>query len=116
LVDLVILCAGAPSAIEQAFNSVDRGGTILVFASAEEGFKIPLSINEFFWKNEVALLSSYAANPREHLKALELIKDKKVKVKDMITHRFGLSDIQKGFDLVREARRSLKVIIEPQIK
>ena len=62
----------------------------------------------------MSVLSSYAANPKEHLKALELIKDKKVKVKDMITHRFGLGDIQKGFDLVREASSSLKVIIEPQ--
>ena len=62
----------------------------------------------------MSVLSSYAANPSEHLKALELIKDKKVKVKDMITHRFGLGDIQKGFDLVREASSSLKVIIEPQ--
>ncbi len=114
LADLVILCASARSAFEQAFNSVDRGGTILVFASAEEGFKIALPINEFFWKNEITLLSSYAANPEEHLKALDLISSKKVNVKDMVTHRFALGDIQKGFNLVREAKESIKVIIEPQ--
>ncbi len=114
--NLVILCAGARSAFEQAFKSVDRGGTILVFASAEEGFNFPLPINEFFWKNEVTILSSYAANPEEHRDALELIGGGKVNVKDMITHRFGLGDIQKGFDLVRDPKESIKVIIQPQIK
>jgi len=113
LADLVILCAGAGSVFEQAFKSVDRGGTILVFASAEEGFKFSLPINEFFWRNEMSVISSYAANPKEHVNALELIGSRKVNVKDMITHRFGLKDIQKGFKLVREAKKSIKVIIEP---
>ncbi|MDP2911280.1 MAG: alcohol dehydrogenase catalytic domain-containing protein, partial [Candidatus Omnitrophota bacterium] len=65
--DLVILCTGAKQAIEQALKSVGRGGTILIFASTEEGLTFPLSINEFFWKNEVTLTSSYAGNPQEHL-------------------------------------------------
>jgi len=113
--DLVILCTGAKPAIEQTLKSVGRGGTVLIFASTEEGLVFSLSINEFFWKNEVTLVSSYAANPKEHMDALELIRDKKVNVKDMITHRFGLEEIQKGFKLVSEARESIKVIIEPQL-
>ncbi|MEK6733029.1 MAG: zinc-dependent dehydrogenase [Candidatus Omnitrophota bacterium] len=112
--DLVILCTGAKQAIEQAFKSVERGGTILFFASTEEGMSVPLSINEFFWKNEVKLMSSYAANPGEHKEALELIHAKKINVKDMITHCLGLDEIQKGFKLVSEAKESMKVIIEPQ--
>jgi L-iditol 2-dehydrogenase len=32
----------------------------------------------------------------------------------MITHRFGLADTVKGFQLVAEAQESIKVIIEPQ--
>ena len=113
--DFVILCTGAKSAFEQAFKAVDKGGTILVFASAGEGYKYPLPINEFFWRNEVTVTSSYAANPEEHLAALELIRNKKINVKDMITHRFGLGDIQKGFKLVTDAKESIKVIIEPWV-
>ncbi|MFH1854781.1 MAG: alcohol dehydrogenase catalytic domain-containing protein, partial [Candidatus Omnitrophota bacterium] len=67
IADLVILCAGARTAFEQAFKAIDRGGTILIFASAEQGFTFPLPINDFFWRNEVTLVSSYAANPEEHL-------------------------------------------------
>ncbi len=116
LADMVILCTGAPSAIRQALSSVEKGGTVLFFASTEEGFEFSLSVNDFFWKNETTLTSSYAANPQEHLQALELIKNKKVKVRNMITHRLPLQDIQKGFNLVKEAKESLKVIIEPNNK
>lgn len=114
LSDLVILCAGAPQAIGQALKSVDRGGTVLIFAAANQGVKIPLDINELFWRNEITLTSSYAASPQEHLEALKLISERKINVKDMITHRFGLTDAQKGFKLVAEAKESIKVIIEPQ--
>jgi L-iditol 2-dehydrogenase len=45
--------------------------------------------------------------------AMELIRQKKVNVRDMITHRFPLAETLKGFRLVEEAGESLKVIIEP---
>ena len=38
----------------------------------------------------------------------------KIKVKEMISHRLPLAEIQKGFKLVVEAKESVKVIIEPQ--
>ena len=62
------------------------------------------------------LTTSYAGSPEDHLEALELIRSGRVKVKDMITHRFGLRDIQEGFRLVSEAKESIKVIIEPHKK
>lgn len=114
LADLIILCTGAKSAIEQALESVDRGGAILFFAATDEGVKISLDVNKVFWRNEVTLLSSYAASPQEHIEALQLISSGKINVKDMITHRFGLADTQKGFKLVAEAKNSIKVVIHPQ--
>ncbi|HOX53977.1 MAG: zinc-dependent dehydrogenase [Candidatus Omnitrophica bacterium] len=114
LADLIILCTGAKSAIEQALESVDRGGAILFFAATDEGVKISLDVNKIFWRNEVTLMSSYAASPEEHIEALKLISSGKINVKDMITHRFGLADTQKGFKLVAEAKNSIKVVIHPQ--
>ncbi|MFH1783091.1 MAG: zinc-dependent dehydrogenase [Candidatus Omnitrophota bacterium] len=112
--DLVILCASAKSAFKQTLQSVDKGGTVLIFASAEEKGKLDLDINKFFWRNEMTITSSYAANPSEHREALRMIEEGAVDVKDMITHTLPLKDIQKGFDLVREAKESIKVIIKPQ--
>ena len=57
---------------------------------------------------------SYAAVDEDIREAIELMSTGKVAVQEMITHRFGLSDIQKGFNLVSEASESIKVIIQPQ--
>jgi len=111
--DIVVLTAGAEEAIRHAFDSVDRGGTVLFFSPANQGVTIPLPVNRLFWRNEITLTSSYAANYHEHMMAMELIRQKKVAVRDMITHRFPLAETMEGFRLVEEARESLKVIVEP---
>lgn len=111
--DIVILTAGSGSAISQAFQAIDRGGTILFFAPAAKGVEVTLPVNQLFWRNEITLTSSYAANYEEHMKALQLIRQKKVDVSGMITHTLGLDRIAEGFRLVEEAQGSLKVIITP---
>ena len=115
LADLVILCAGVPSAVNQAFDSVAPGGTILLFAMTKPGVEIPLHLFDF-WNKQVKMVSTYAGAPKDIAEAIDLIKSKKVKVKDMISHRLPLSEVGKGFQLVAEAQDSIKVIIEPQRK
>jgi L-iditol 2-dehydrogenase len=114
LADLVIICRGA--FIPQALKSVEKGGTVLFFAGAKENDKIPYTVNELFWRTEVTLTTSYAGSPDDCINALELIRAKRVNVKDMITHRFGLADAVKGFYLVSHPweQESIKVIVEPQ--
>jgi len=114
LADLVIICAGAMPAFEQGLRSVERGGTVLIFSAAGKDEKLPVPINDIFWRNEVTLVSSYAGSPNDHAEALEKIASKKINVCDMITHRFGLAETGKGFKLVAEAKDSIKVIIKPQ--
>jgi len=111
--DIVILTAGAEGAISQAFRSVDRGGTVLFFAPAGKGVSVPLPVNELFWRNEITLTSSYAANYEEHMVSMELIRRRRVNVRDMITHRLPLAETARGFGLVERAGESLKVIITP---
>jgi len=112
--DIVILTTGAPRAIGQAFDSVDRGGTVLFFAAAPQDAQVSLPVNQLFWRNEITLTSSYAANYAEHAAALDLIRTGRVRVKDLITHRLPLARAQEGFMLVARAAESIKVIIEPQ--
>ncbi|GAI95452.1 unnamed protein product, partial [marine sediment metagenome] len=59
LADLVIVCTGATSAIAQALQSVERGGTVLFFAPTNSGVTIPISINDLFWRNDITLTTSY---------------------------------------------------------
>jgi L-iditol 2-dehydrogenase len=114
LADVVIISTGALSAIRQGLQSVDRGGTVLFFAPAQPGDTLPVTVNDLFWRNEITLTSSYAGAASDHATALELIRTRRVRVREMITHRLGLAETGVGFRMVSEARESIKVIIEPQ--
>ena len=114
LADLVVVCTGAIPALQQALQSVERGGTVLFFAPTEPGATISVSVNDTFFRNNVTLTTSYAAGPADLATALELIRSRRVRVGDMITHRLGLADTGLGFKLTSEAQSSLKVIVEPQ--
>ena len=108
--DRVIICTGAFAAVEQAFKYVDRKGSILFFAIPDRDISVPIVD---FWRNELTMLSSYGAAPVDLEEALELIKDKRIDVKKMITHVLPLEKIQEGFNIVSEARESLKVVLNP---
>jgi len=111
--DYVIVCAGATKAMAQAFKCVDRGGTILMFAPPMPGAEISVPFGDL-WKDEVTITSTYAGSPKDISEAIELLWTRKIIVSDMITHRFGLADTGKGFELVAKAEDSIKVIIQPQ--
>ena len=113
LADLVVVCTGAMPAIQQAIQSVERGGTLLFFASTAAGVEVPIPLFDF-WRNEVTLTTSYAASPEEIEEAIDLIHTRRVRVQEMITHRLGLAETGLGFQLVVHAQDSLKVIIDPQ--
>ncbi|MEW6679777.1 MAG: alcohol dehydrogenase catalytic domain-containing protein [bacterium] len=106
--DYVILCSGSPSAINMAFSSIDRGGIIVFFAVPSPSLQIPFPISNL-WRQEITMVTSYGAGPRDLQEALRLIK--KIEAESMITHRFPLEKIQDGFSVVEEQKESMKVVI-----
>ena len=113
LADIVVVSTGAPSAFRQAMHAVDRGGTVLCFATTEPGATLSVPLNEF-WRNEIKLMPSYGNAPRDALIAIELIRSRRVAVRELITHRLPLEETGRGFALVAEGGASMKVIVEPQ--
>jgi L-iditol 2-dehydrogenase len=112
LADLVVVCTGAAPAIRQAVRSVDRGGTVLFFAPTPQGMEVPLPLFEL-WRDEVTIATSYAAGPQDIAEAIELLRSRRVRVKEMITHRLSLAETGLGFELVASGQESIKVIIDP---
>jgi len=112
LADKVIVCAGALSAAKQALQSVDRGGTILFFAVPNPGEALDIDLNPF-WRNDVSFKTCYGAAPLDNVQAIELIRAGNINVNEMITHRFSLQDIAKGFKTASDGKNCLKVIIKP---
>lgn len=110
--DHVIVSTSASIAIKQAFDCVNDGGNIHLFAPAAPGNDFDLNLNDF-WSRQITLTTSYAASPYNLARALEIIQSGAINVRDMITHCLALNKIQDGFNLVTEAKDCLKVVIEP---
>ncbi len=106
----VILCTGALPAVKQAFQSIDRKGTLLLFAIPDTDIQLP---TVDLWRNEMTVTSSYGAAPEDLVKAIKLIESGKIHAKDMITHRLPLEQIQEGFQLVTDGKQTLKIVLLP---
>ncbi len=113
LADLVIICF--EGFIPFAFESVEKGGTILFFSGAAEGATIPAAINDIFWRTEITLTSTYAGAPYDCETALKLIHAGTVPVTKTITHRLALEAAPEGFQKVCAPLEHdcIKVIVEP---
>jgi len=112
LADLVIVCTGAGSALATALRAARPGGSILFFAPATPEFTLPMRFNDIFWRTDLTLTTSYGASPADYAAALEMIRSSHILVRDMITHRLGLSEVALGFQLVAEAKNSIKVLLD----
>jgi len=112
LADLVIVCTGAMPAIQQAIKSIDRGGTLLFFAPTAAEVDVPIPLFDF-WRDEIKVVTSYAGSGDDLKESLELIRDRKVRVGDMVTHRLSLAQAGLGFQLTASGQDSIKVIIDP---
>jgi L-iditol 2-dehydrogenase len=113
LADKVMICTGALPASEQALECADKGGTIVFFAVPNPGQTLSIDFNPY-WRNDISFKTCYGAAPLDNRQAMELLRAGNMKVDDMVTHRFGLADIGKGFMAASEGKDCLKVIIEPQ--
>ena len=114
LADRVIVCTGAMPAIQQAVKSIDRGGTLLFFAPTAAGVDAPIPLFDF-WRDEIAVVTSYAASSQDLIESIELIRNRRVRVGDMVTHRLPLAETGRGFQLTASGQDSIKVIIDPLI-
>jgi L-iditol 2-dehydrogenase len=110
--DLVIVCTGAPAAFAQALQCVDRGGTILCFATTEPGVNLSVPLNDF-WRNEIKLMPSYGNSPADAMAAIALIRLNRLPAEKMISHRLPLAEAQQGFHLVAAGTEAMKVILLP---
>jgi L-iditol 2-dehydrogenase len=69
LADMVIVATGAIEAINMAWKTADRGGTVLLFAPTEPGIDISLPLYDI-WNNGITITTSYAGSPLDISEAL----------------------------------------------
>lgn len=111
--DAVIVTTSAMSAYKQAWDTVDMGGVVVLFAVPGPDKEVVVPVNDF-WRKEIRIITSYYCGPSDIEQALDLIANGDIDVDDLITHRLPLKETGKGFKMLLESAESLKIIIKPQ--
>jgi L-iditol 2-dehydrogenase len=110
--DVVILSTSAMSAVDRAWQCVDKGGAIVFFAVPGPDRQITIPLNDF-WTREIRVLTSYYCGPPDIEDAIDMLASGTVTVDELITHKLSLEDTARGFQLVLDGQESIKVIIKP---
>jgi L-iditol 2-dehydrogenase len=116
--DIVFECAGGPSmpqTLPQATRMVRRGGKVVIIGGFDEGeTSIPLEWQRI-QMSEINLIPSASFSYREIYseqgEVVELIAKGKLPVKELITHRFKLNEINEAFDVANEKDRTGAVFV-----
>jgi len=109
-VDLTVVTAPSLEAYKAGLSVCRKGGKLCVFAATETGKYLQISPKDLFF-SEIHIIPSYSTSHIETKMALELIKSGRIRVKELITHRFPLKDTAKAFKTALENKESLKVIV-----
>jgi L-iditol 2-dehydrogenase len=108
--DIVIVTAPNVKALEESITICRKGGTLCLFAPTKPEEHAKVSPYRLFF-NEIRIVPSYSTSHLETRKALELISSGKIKAKELITHRFPLSQTAEAFKIAAYSKECLKVIV-----
>ena len=111
-VDVVIECAGVPETIKITAEALKKGGIIGQFGACEE--LVPYNFFRLHTRHAkiVTVGSGHGYGKYSLERALRLRISGKINLQSLITHRFSLEEIDKGFEVLKNpAEEALKVII-----
>ncbi len=111
--DVALVATAAPQAIGTALEAIRPAGRVVLFAQTRVGDMAPIDVGQI-GKLEKELIGSYSASVDLQEEAADLVFRRKIQVKPLITHRFGLDQIQEAIRVaLNPSAQSLKVIVKP---
>lgn len=105
----VVLTACNLPALELAFQVVEPGGWLGLFAGPSRGEPLEVKLQELY-KEEVDLLPSYSTGPQHMREAISLLESGTLEVDGVVSHELPIEEIEKAVELA-ESRRGLKTIL-----
>jgi L-iditol 2-dehydrogenase len=108
--DVALECSGAPEAVGQCVRIVRRGGRVAVIGIPLDDAPIPVQRLVLDEIDLVGVRASAGEMPR----AIELAATGRLRLAELITHRFALEDFATAYATFTERRDgALKVIVRP---
>jgi threonine dehydrogenase-like Zn-dependent dehydrogenase len=103
-VDIAFEVIGNPKTIQFAYDSVKWGGRVVVVGYTEKDITINAGRMMF---REIEMLGSLGCGLQDYPKIIELARFGKIKVREIVTHKFRLEEISKGFEMLDKGDPSL---------
>lgn len=108
--DVVLECAGVPEMINAALAMARRGGRVAAVGIPTEGVAINM---QRLVLDEVELVGS-RASAGEMRRVLPLVEQGRIRVSELITHRFPLAQYQQAIDTFNDrSSGAIKIIVNP---
>ena len=118
-VDLSIEAAGAEITLQQCLEATRKKGRVAVVGRAEQDILIPQKIMTDFLRKELVIFGEwgfeFAHFPHHAWRtSLNFLKEKRIEVEPLITHRFSLRETSRVFRMMHEGREYFhKVLFIP---
>jgi L-iditol 2-dehydrogenase len=111
--DVALVAAPHRELLEQALNLIRPGGRVLLFAYNDPQLRVEFPAAAVGIE-EKEILGSYSASIDLEAESARLVFDHILPVRELISHRFPLSDIEEAFTLAAHpSGGSLKIILVP---
>ncbi len=95
--DVAMEVIGNPRTIEQAFNAVRWGGRVVVVGYSDQN--VTLNAGRLMYR-EIEVKGSLGCPLQDFPKLLELVRGGRLRVADLVTHKFPLEKINEGLALL----------------
>ena len=109
--DVVIECVGSPRTSGQAIDAAAGCGRVLLFGVPDPEAVLQTKMHPIFQK-ELTIMGSFV-NPDTHSRAVALLSSGQMKLKELITHRFPVSQLEAAIRK-QVSPESIKVLVKPE--
>ncbi|MFC4873215.1 zinc-dependent alcohol dehydrogenase [Negadavirga shengliensis] len=108
-VDLALECAGAEGSVRNCMQSLRAQGRYVQVGHFGKDLTVPWDLIAF---RQLKIHGSVGYNRDTWLQTFRILEQGNLNIKDIITHRFKLSEWEKGFEL-SEKKQAVKVLLYP---
>jgi L-iditol 2-dehydrogenase len=109
-VDVAVVATGNLDAIAQSMDLVRKGGMVVLFGVPSKDAKMQVDMSKIYSK-EITIMPSYAASENDTKTAFDLIRERRIDIKSLVTHRFDLSESAKALEYAHQGNDSMKIIV-----
>jgi L-iditol 2-dehydrogenase len=108
--DRVLIAVGNKSLVEAGFNLAAAGGCVLLFGGLPKGDRVCIDAFAVHYR-EIGLMGSFGYNLRQFKTAVTWLNNQAQNLQGIITHTVPFSELERGFELAKEAK-GLKIVID----